>query len=163
MTQIVFATMPDSARVWVFGAGVPVTGAPARALLAAVDEHLAQWTAHGAPLSCARDWRDNQFLAIAVDEAAHGASGCSIDGLFRVLTHLEREIGTSMVESGTVFWRDTDGQVTAAARHAFKAAARNGTVRQDTPVFDTMIDTVGAWRERFERPAAESWHRALFS
>ena len=161
MPQIPFDAMPDSARVWVFGAAAPVTGAAAAALLAAVDAHLAQWAAHGAPLVCAREWRDDQFLAVAVDEAATGASGCSIDGLFRVLQDMERQTGTSMVDGGTVFWRDADGRVMGAARTAFRLAARDGAVGDDTPVFDTLIDTAGAWRERFECAAGTSWHARL--
>src|SRR6187431_2487645 len=104
MPQISFDAMPPSARVWVFGAAAPVTGAAADALLAAVDGHLAQWKAHGTPLVCARDWRDNRFLAVAVDEAATDASGCSIDGLFRVLGQVEHQIGTSITDGGAVFW-----------------------------------------------------------
>ncbi|MBL0173427.1 MAG: hypothetical protein IPP90_22605 [Gemmatimonadaceae bacterium] len=161
MPQIDFDAMPDSARVWVFGAAAPVTGAAAEALLTAVDAHLAQWAAHGAPLVCAREWRDDQFLAIAVDEAATGASGCSIDGLFRVLKDLERQLGTSMVDGGTVFWRRPDGCVTGATRSDFRTAARDGLVHDETRVFDTLIDTAGAWREHFERPAATSWHARL--
>src|SRR6187549_1805230 len=120
MPKIEFAAMPDTARVWVFGAAAPVTGAAADALLAAVDGHLAQWAAHGTPLVCARDWRHDRFLAVAVDEAATDASGCSIDGLFRVLTQVEREIGTTLVDSSLVFWRDASGAVRAASRAEFK-------------------------------------------
>ena len=74
MPQIAFDAMPAAARVWVFGAAAPITGAARDALFEAVDEHLRNWKAHGTPLMCARDWRDDQFLAIAVDEAATGAS-----------------------------------------------------------------------------------------
>ncbi len=161
MPQVQFDAMPPSARVWVFGAAAPVTGAAAEALLAAVDGHLAQWKAHGLPLVCARDWRDDRFLAVAVDEAATGASGCSIDGLFRVLGQVERQIGTSMTDSGTVFWRDEAGVVLAGPRAEFRRMVSAGAVSRTTPVFDTMVDGVRAWRGQFERPAGESWHARL--
>ena len=80
MPKVEFESLPDSARVWVFGAESPVVGNASNDLLAAVDQHLSSWRAHGVPLVCARDWYENQFLAVAVDEAATGASGCSIDG-----------------------------------------------------------------------------------
>ncbi|MES2524677.1 MAG: hypothetical protein V4617_18420 [Gemmatimonadota bacterium] len=161
MPKVDFSTMPDSARVWVFGAAAPVVGAARDALLGAVDDYLSGWRAHGAPLFCARDWRDDRFLAIAVDEAATGASGCSIDGMFRVLANAESSVGTSLVGGGTIFWRAASGDVHAAARSAFMAAARAGEVTTGTPVFDTTVATVGEWRARFERPAAESWHARL--
>lgn len=163
MPQIDFSAMPPSARAWVFGAAAPVTGAARDALFAAVDEHLSHWKAHGTPLVCARDWRDDRFLAVAVDEAATGASGCSIDGLFRALTRLEATLGTSMVASGQVFYRDANGEIVRVDRAEFIRTARDGALALTTPVFDTTINTVRGWREQFERPAAESWHAKLMA
>ena len=95
MPHVEFRAMPPSARVWVFGAAAPVSGAACDAMLSAVDEHLDKWKAHGTPLVCAREWRDDRFLAVAVNEAATGASGCSIDGLFRSLARIEPVLGTT--------------------------------------------------------------------
>jgi hypothetical protein len=147
--------------VWVFAAAVPVPGAAAGVLLQRVDAFLDQWRAHGAPLACARDWRDDRFLAVAVDEAATDASGCSIDALFHALRGLEQQLGTSMVGSGTVYWRSAEGEVRSADRASFRTAAAAGAVSVDTRVFDTTITTVGAWRMSFEKPAGESWHARL--
>ncbi len=161
MPRVEFNALPSSARVWVFGAAAPVTGAARETLLDAVDAHLVRWKAHGAPLVCARDWREDRFLAVAVDEAATGASGCSIDGLYRVLDTLESSIGTSLLDASTVFWRAADGHVQSATRPEFRAAAAAGGIAADTPVFDTTVDSVGAWTKTFERPAAQSWHARL--
>ncbi len=163
MPLVAFETLPETARVWVFGAAAPITGAAAERMLAAVDTYLAQWKAHGAPLYCARDWRDDRFLAVAVDEAATGASGCSIDGMFRVLADIESHIGTSLVGGGAVFWRDLAGAVVAGDRPSFRAAAAMGNVTEQTPVFDTTIASVGAWRNAFERTAHTSWHGKLLA
>lgn len=161
MPIIPFDALPDEARVWVFAAAAPITGAAAAMLLGAVDAHLQQWRAHGVPLVCARAWRDDRFLAIGVDEAASNASGCSIDALFHVLRGLEAQVGTSLVGSGTLYWRDRAGAVIAMDRLAFRAAVASGAVSGDTPVFDTTVATVGAWRRAFETPARASWHARL--
>lgn len=161
MPRVEFSALPDSARVWVFGASSPVTGVEQDALFSAVDAHLEAWRAHGVPLVCARDWKHDRFLAIGVDEEATGASGCSIDGLFRVLATIESAIGTSLVGGGTVFWRDQGGAIRATSRTAFQTAAGDGEVDDSSIVFDTTVDTVGAWRARFETSAAESWHARL--
>ena len=83
MPIVPFDTLPDSARIWVFASDRELSGASADTLLAAVDEFLAGWRAHGVPLSAAREWRDDRFLAVGVDVTAENASGCSIDGLFQ--------------------------------------------------------------------------------
>ncbi len=161
MPLVELDALPDAARVWVFGAAAPVAGAAREVLLDAVDAHLAQWRAHGAPLVCARAWRDDQFLVVAVDEAATNASGCSIDGMFRVLASIESEIGTTLVGGGTVFWRDANRTVHATDRPSFRAAAGRGDITADTHVFDTTVTTLGDYRAHFERPARDSWHARL--
>jgi len=161
MPHVDFSTLPDAARVWVFGAAAPVTGAARDTLLATVDAHLAGWRAHGVPLRCARDWRDDRFLAIGVDEAATGASGCSIDGLFHALRDVEATVGTSLVGGSVVFWRDGAGTVSSGDRPSFRAAARAGEIAAHSPVFDTTVINAGDWRHGFERPAADSWHAKL--
>lgn len=159
MPTVSFDTLPDSARLWVFGAASPVTGDAASRVLRTVDAHLAVWRAHGVPLVCARDWRDDRFLAIAVDEQASQASGCSIDALFRQLQTVEAELSVSLVPSGLVYWREPNGAVVATDRAAFRSAIAAGEAGPDTSVFDTLITTVGEWRYQFERPARDSWHK----
>lgn len=150
--------LPDDARAWVFASKDALSPDAEQSLLAAADAFLAEWRAHGAPLACARDWRDGRFLCIAVDQRTVGASGCSIDGLFRTLRSLEPTLGTTLFTSGLVFWRTDDGTVQCASRPQFAALAASGSIRADTPVFDPAIETLGAWRHEFERMAGASWH-----
>jgi hypothetical protein len=161
MPRVPFETLPDDARVWVFGAATDLAGPASERLLGAVDDFLAHWNAHGEPLACARDWRDDRFLAIGVDQSSAGASGCSIDGLFRTLARLEPELGTTLLGGGRVYYRDAAGNVVATTRKAFNELARDGRVDADTPVFDTSLTSAGAWREQFERPVRASWHAEL--
>ncbi|HEX6052812.1 MAG TPA: hypothetical protein VFZ21_26280 [Gemmatimonadaceae bacterium] len=163
MPRVDFDDLPPDARVWVFGASNALEGPAAVGLLGAVDDFLAQWNAHGSPLVCGRDWRDDRFLAIGVDQATAGASGCSIDGLFRTLARLEPELGTKLLGAGRVYYRDSTGRIRAVTRAAFAEMARTGEVSPDTPVFDTALATAAEWRDRFERPARESWHAELMS
>ncbi len=159
MPRIAFSEIPDRARLWVFAADTPV--ADPAPLLQAVDAHLAQWAAHGVPLVCARDWRDDRFLVIAVDEAATGASGCSIDGLFRTIGRVQSQVGADLLASGRVAWRDGNGAITVSPRSDFEALATSGDVTGETPVFGTLCETVGDWRAEFVKPARESWAASL--
>jgi hypothetical protein len=161
MPRVSFDSLPDDARVWVFGAASGITGPPSEQLLAAVDDFLAQWNAHGSPLVCGRDWRDDRFLAVGVDQSTAGASGCSIDGLFRTLARLEPVLGTTMLGGGRVYYRDADGRVNATTRSAFNQLVAEGRIGPDTPVFDTALTSASAWRAEFERPMRASWHAQL--
>ncbi len=161
MPMIEFDALPDDGRAWVFGASEPLDAARSAELLRTVDATLAQWSAHGVPLTCARDWREGRFLVVGVDTRDAGASGCSIDALFRALQQLERTLGTALVAGGRIFYRDAKGAVQCVDRAGYLAMARRGDVGGETPVFDTTVTTVGDYRARFERPAAASWHARL--
>jgi hypothetical protein len=162
MPMVKFDTLPDDARVWVFGAAAPVDEVDAKRLLAAVDAFLLQWKAHGHPLTNAREWRDDRFLVIGVDQRTEGASGCSIDGLFRTLQGLEAAIGTTLVAGGKVYFRDALHLVHAVSRQEFEGMAARGEVGRETPVFDTTVTTAQTYRTGFERAAGSGWHATLF-
>ena len=160
MPLVPFETLPDDARCWVFAARAPLDEVDEPRLLAAVDGFLLAWKAHGNALTSGRTFVDEHFLVVGVDERASDASGCSIDGLFRVLEKIEDGIGTSMVGGGNVYFR-AGGLVICATRAQFEALATMGELDGETPVFDTTVSTVGDFRARFERHARESWHAQL--
>jgi hypothetical protein len=157
MPIVPFETLPDAARVWVFGSGRALAGSDADRLLGEVDRFLGQWKAHGVPLFCARDWRDEHLLTIGVDSTRENASGCSIDGLFRVLQAIERPLGTKLVGGGRVFYRDGRGAVQCAARDELATRVARGDITDDTCIFDTSVTNAGEWRTRFEAPASATW------
>lgn len=156
-----FEELPDTARVWVYGVDKDVDGNSQSALLREVDAYLSDWTAHGVPLSAARDWRENRFLTIAVDQEQAGASGCSIDGLFRTLKGLEQKIGAGIVTSGLIFLRGRNRTIRSVTRDEFSELGAAGDVDGDTEVFDPSVITLGEWRARFTSRAADSWHASL--
>lgn len=162
MPIVSFDQLPDSARLWVFASDRELAGEAEAAVLNAVDEFLTQWKAHGVPLVCARDWRDRRFLAIGVDIDAENASGCSIDGLFRALQHLERSVGSKLVGGGRVFYRTAAG-IETTSRDQFVDRVSRGEVTPTTPVFDTGVSAASAWRTRFELPAESGWTARYFT
>jgi hypothetical protein len=161
MSIVAFDLLPDSARLWVFASDKALSGAAADTLLAAVDRFLADWKAHGVPLRSARDWRDGRFLAIGVDVTAENASGCSIDGLFRTLQQIEREVGARLVGGGRVFYRTKSG-IETATRDEFAERVTRGDVAWETPVFDISVAEAAGWRSRFETPAGTGWTAGFF-
>lgn len=161
MPAVDLELLPDSSRVWVFAGSRPLDDAEEKELLAGVDGFLEDWRAHGEPLTCGRDWREHRFLAIAVDQRAAHASGCSIDGLYRVLRVVERTIGTQLLGGGTVHYRTETGEIRSLSREEFAAAAERGDVTRDTTVFDPAVGSLGEWRVEFEKPASRSWHSQL--
>lgn len=158
-----FDELPENARVWVYGVDRELDTSAESVLLREVDNYLTTWAAHGVPLAAARQWRDGRFLTIAVDQNRAGASGCSIDGLFRTLKALEERIGAAVVTSGLVFFRGRDGRIRSVTRDEFTELGAAGEVDGETEVFDPSVTSLGEWRARFSSHASDSWHGSLLS
>lgn len=154
---------PDSARVWVFGSERELADGEAGAVLGAVDAFLARWAAHGVPLRAARSWCYDRFLVVAVDIESAPPSGCSVDALVTVLRGLEDRLNVRFLGNEAVWYRDSHGNIRRASRPAFRALAGNGEVVPETVVFDNSVTVLADLRGgRWEGPARERWHAALF-
>ena len=163
MPRAHFDTLPDHARIWIFPVQDRLGPTEVDRLLAAVDEFLDGWAAHGAPLQGARSWVEDRFLVVGVDPSTVPPSGCSIDSMVRTLQQVEDRLGKRIVGHGPLYLRDSDGSVALRSRSEFRQAARDGTVTPDTLVFDTTLTSLADLRAgRFERPARESWHGTAF-
>src|SRR6476620_5228843 len=156
-----FEELPDDSRVWVFAADRTLDEQQSKQMRAEVDRFLPRWTAHGSPLTVGRDWRYGRFLTVAVDQSTAGASGCSIDGLFRTLKSLEPKLGASLVTSGLIFYCDEKGEIQSVDREQFAALGAEGKIGPTTRVFDPIVTTLGEWRARFELDLKDSWHSRL--
>lgn len=163
MPGMSFDDLPEEARVWVYGADRELDAPTEAKLLEAVDEFLSRWAAHGVPLHTARRWDEGRFLTIGVDSTREGASGCSIDGLFRALKALESELGARIVTSGLVYYRGKDGRIHAVTRDEFTERAAKGEIDGGTEVFDLSVTSASEWRGRFRSRAADSWHASLIA
>jgi hypothetical protein len=163
MPHISFDELPPDARLWIFGAERPLSETERGRVLDEVDAFIGQWAAHDVPLTTARDLRYDQFIFVAVDERAAGASGCSVDALVRRMKALQAELGVELVNQAPVLYRDESG-VARVSRERFADLVEAGSVGRETVVFDNTLTTVGAVRDgRWELPAADSWHgRAFF-
>jgi len=164
MPRVSFDEIPGSGRVWMFGTDRLLADQEQESLLGADDAFLDGWAAHGTPLVCARDWRHDHFLLVAVDEASVPPSGCSIDAMIHVLKGEESRLGVRIVDNTPVWFLD-EGSVRRVTRAEFKALVEQGTVEERTTVFDNTVTLVSEVREGvWERPAGAGWHaRAFFA
>ena len=159
MSLVPFDTLPDSARLWCFGADRDLAPEESEALREAISEFVEVWTAHDRRLSAGFEWTDDRFLVVGVDEALTEASGCSIDSLLRRLQSLEGQLSASLADGRLVWYRAPGGGVRSVTRADFRSLAAGGDVDAYTPVFDLSLTSVGELRTRgMERPASESWH-----
>ncbi len=162
MSVASIASLPDAARVWVFGADRPLdTDAEAR-LRAGLDAFLEGWTAHRRELAAAADVREGRFVVVALDETRVPASGCSIDALLHRIRAMEEALGVRLADAAPVWYRAADGEICCVSRGEFRRLAETGDVSAETPVFDLTLERLEALRAgRLEVAAGRSWHARL--
>src|SRR5258706_4634580 len=161
MPLVQIERMLDNARTWLFSSDKAIKAPASDTLLREVESFLSQWHADGSRLTVGGDWKYGRFLTVAVDQSTAGASGCSIDGLFRILKGLEPKLGASLVTSGLIFYRDENGAIQSVDRDQFTALGTKGKIAPGTRVFDPTVTTLGEWKARFELNAEDSWHAKL--
>jgi hypothetical protein len=160
--RVPFDQLPPDARVWVFPASRALTNDERSRVLAETDAFIEQWTAHGVPLSAARDFRHDQFVLVAVNERAAGTSGCSVDALVRRMSQLQSVLGVDFTDNAPVLFRRGD-RIERVPRERFAELAAAGDVGPDTVVFDNTVTTVADVRNgRWETRAADAWHARVF-
>lgn len=164
MSVIDFKDLPDSSRLWIYGAARPLSDQEVRQLREQMSQFMEQWTAHKRELRTGWELRYNRFILIGVDESMMNASGCSIDDMVRNLRAFEQQIGVDIVDShAKVFFRDRSGEIQCVPRTEFKQLVEKGQITENTIGFNNIIQTAGELRaSKWEAPMKETWHRQAF-
>jgi hypothetical protein len=160
--RVSFDELPADARLWIFPASRPLDEDERRRVLVETDAFIDQWTAHGVPLSAAREIRHDQFVLVGVNERAAGVSGCSVDALVRRMSQLQSMLGVELTNNAPVLFRRGE-RIERLPREQFAELAAVGEVGLDTVVFDNTVDTVGDVRDgSWEVRAVDTWHARAF-
>jgi hypothetical protein len=150
----------DSGRCWVFGSAAPLEGETE--LSRGLSAFMSEWQSHGAAVSGGWKVLHGHFLVVSQSPEGADASGCSIDSMKGEIKRLEARLGTALLDSARVFYRDRAGAVQAVTRAGFKSLAASGDIGLDTEVFDTTITNPSDLRPGvFNKPLRDSWHLAL--
>lgn len=153
--------LPDHSPVWIFGADRTLRHEEIDEIKQVLRDFVADWSAHRVPLHATADVLHNRFVIVALDETRAGASGCSIDSLFRKVSELESHLALRLLDSSLVFYGDHAGNVQATDRGGFRKLATEGVISDATSVYDPALGTLGEVRRAWPAAAAESWHRSL--
>ena len=159
--------LDDSARVWVHVASRKMTLDEAHIVQAHLDEFVAGWQAHGAPLTAQASVVHGWMVLLAVDERPQPATGCSIDASVSALKQVAN-LHPSMVDldlfdrmavlhrsSAETPWKRT-------TLSTFWAQRKAGLVGDAEQVFDTTVSTLGALKTRGVVPMGTSWHAEMW-
>ena len=160
-------TLDDSARVWVHVASRRMTLDEAHIVQAHLDEFVAGWQAHGAPLTAQAAVVHGWMVLLAVDERPQPATGCSIDASVSTLKQVA-SLHPSMVDldlfdrMAVLHRSSAENPWKRTTLSTFWAQRKAGLVGDAEQVFDTTVCTLGALKTKGVVPMGTSWHAEMW-
>lgn len=125
-----------------------------------VQDFAQQWISHNRQLRAHGDVLHNRFVVLMVDESQAGASGCSIDKSVYFLKNLQAQYDVDLFDRMQFSYLDGD-QVMTVSREEFAKLYSEEKINNDTPVFDTLVNTKGDYEAEFVKPLGKSWHKRM--
>jgi len=152
--------LSDSSRIWIYQAKEKIKKAILPDLQLELDKFARQWVSHSNALRAKAEIHHERFLVLMVDESQAGASGCSIDKSVHFMQALERKFGLNLFDRMT-FTFEKDGQIQVAERSNFADLYKNGSINDETIVFDNLIKTKGQMQTEWRKKLGDSWHARM--
>lgn len=147
-------------RVIIYPASRPMTTKEAKVITEKLYDFLANWAAHGKPLSSSFKIEKNQFIVICVDEEQEMASGCSIDALGKIMREIDAEYQLGLFDRMKASFVE-NGEVKTLKLADFKTKIRNGELSKNIEVFDFSKNTYLEFIGNFLLPFEKSWAAAI--
>ena len=154
--------LPAHARVWIYTAGRALSPEESTRLMAAGQEFVAGWNAHGIGLMAEFYLLHGHFVILAVNEEVAQASGCSIDKSVQFIRRMEQEMGISLTNRLNIpLW---DGnRVSLVPLAELEARIGQGEVSPGQLFFDhTGVTTLDQLQHSWIKPLESSWLNRYF-
>jgi len=151
----------ENSRVWIYQSDKELTDAQVIQLQVQLDNFTTGWTAHNNQLKAKAEIRYNRFILLIVDESQAGASGCSIDNSVHFMKQIEQQFGINLFDRFNLAYR-SGSEITSVQRDAFEALLKNGTITNNTIVFNNLAKDLTELEHNWEVPFKDSWHARLF-
>jgi len=151
----------ENSRVWIYQSDNELTDAQVIQLQVQMDNFTTGWTAHNNQLKAKAEIRYNRFIVLIVDETQAGASGCSIDKSVNFMKLIEQQFGINLFDRFNLAYR-SGSEILSVPRHTFEELLKNGTINNDTIVFNNLAQNLTELENNWEVPFKDSWHVRLF-
>ena len=143
-------------RVWIYQCNRLLSMSEVLEADAILQEFLAQWNSHGAPVKGFASIFFGQFIIIMADEDVTGVGGCSTDSSVRVIKQLEQKFQVNLFDRQLLALVVKD-KIQLLPLAQLKPAVNNGFVTGDTLYFNNTVPTKATLEEKWIIPVSESW------
>ncbi len=159
-TQEVSALIPadfaDQSRVWIYQSSRPFIEKEQKEIDEQLFQFYTQWLAHGEPVKGWAKLLFNQFIVVMADETGTHVSGCSTDGMVRIVKSLERQYDVNFFDRMTVTFL-IKGKAEMLPFGQVQYAVDKGYMDADTLTFNNIATNKKELLESWLVPMKQSW------
>lgn len=149
-------------RVWIYQANRFLKKEELALLEADLNVFIENWKAHGAALSAKAEILENLFLVLKVNEEQVEVSGCSVDASVHFIKSIGEKYDIDFFDRMKVAYRTKVGEIQLVNSSDLQELLRNGSISQETIVFNNLITTSADLSLKWQIPLKESWHSKVF-
>ena len=146
----------DDSRVWIYQSNRLFTISEALQIEDILNDLVANWKAHGAPVKGYANLFFGQFIILMADQNATGVSGCSIDSVVRIIQQIEKQFGVEMFNWQNLAFVVKD-KVQIIPRQQFSYAMENNFITPQTLFFNNVVANKKELEENWIIPVEKSW------
>lgn len=162
MTDI-FPNLPDNARVWVYQSSREFNIEEAAEVQQAIDAFVQAWTSHSRDVIADGKLIHNRFIVLCADETQFAVSGCSIDSSVRFVKDLGGKYNIDLFDRLNLAYVDAYNKVQTLRKPAFAQLIAEGTITDNTNVFNNLVATKAELLSQWQVPLKDSWHAKIFA
>jgi hypothetical protein len=145
-----------SSRVWVYQSSRLLTISEALTIEDLLQEFLANWKSHGAPVKGFANLFFGQFLIIMADESMVKVGGCSTDSSVHLVQQIEALCKVNMFDRQNLAFV-IKNKVEILPLPQLTYAIQNNFVQPNTLYFNNLVATKQALLTEWIIPAKQSW------
>ncbi|WP_312922655.1 ABC transporter ATPase [Empedobacter brevis] len=153
--------LADDSRIWIFQANRKFSVEEKQAIIAKLNNFIADWNAHGAELLADFDLPYDQFIVVGVDENQATASGCSIDKLTKIVREIDADYAFDLLNRMLVAY-ENEQEVFIEKLPTFKQKVKEGEIK-NVKVFNNGISSLNDFKQNWLLPIEESWAKTLLN
>jgi hypothetical protein len=148
--------MQEESKVWVYAANRILNETEQAEIKAAGDRFTESWTAHNLQLSATFSILHGVFMVLMVNENINEVSGCGIDKSVHFMQDLDKKYQLDIFNRLRLeLWQNNS--VMILNKQKLSAMLQEGTVNEQSILFNKTITTKKQFDTLFQIPLGQSW------
>lgn len=146
----------DTSRVWIYQCSRMLRLQEALQAEALMEDFVANWNSHGAPVKGYANLLFGQFVVLMADETATGVSGCSTDSSVRMIREMEKLFNVNMFDRLTLAFLVKD-KVEMLPMSQVQYAIEKNFLTPHTIYFNNLVANKKELLDNWMIPISDSW------